>query len=245
MARQPRFFVPGCVIHAIQRGNNRAPMFQGHADFRCFLACLSDASARHELAIHAYVLMTNHVHLLVTPAHADSLPKTMQSIGRRYVHYFNRSRSRTGTLWEGRYRATLLDSDEYLFACMRYVELNPVRAGLVPRPEHYPWSSHRANANGELDALVQAHALYDGLGCTQARRASAYRAMFETPLSAEAVEAIRETTNKNWALGNDRFRQLAEAITGRPAAPARGVGARTRCPRRLGTPDARPAGSDR
>lgn len=139
MARLPRYFMEGQPQHAIQRGNNRAPVFGAEDDYRFYLECLQEAAVRHGCAIHAYVLMTNHVHLLVTPETEGSLPKTLQSVGRRYVQYFNYTYGRTGTLWEGRYRATVIDSEHYLLTCMRYIELNPVRAGMVPQPEGYRW----------------------------------------------------------------------------------------------------------
>lgn len=221
MARQPRFFVPEGALHVVQRGNNREPIFAADADFRFFVTSLSEASERHGLAIHAYVLMTNHVHLVVTPSHEDSLPKTLQSVGRRYVQFFNRLYRRTGTLWEGRYRATLIDSDEYLLTCMRYVELNPVRAGMVDRPSTYEWSSHRANAYARLDPLVTFHSLYRALAESDEARALAYRTLFEIALPSTQVDLIRETTNKNWALGNDRFRQQIETLAGRRTAPVR------------------------
>jgi len=165
--------------------------------------------------------MTNHVHVVATPWQADSLPKTLQSVGRRYVQYFNRAYRRTGTLWEGRYRATLVDTEEYLLTCMRYVELNPVRAGMVHDPKDYKWSSHRANAYGEFDPIVAFHDVYRSLGETDETRAPAYRALFKTALSGADIDLIRETTNKNWVLGNERFKQQIEELAGRRASPAR------------------------
>ena len=138
MARLPRFFVPDTPQHVIQRGNDRQPIFRTSADLAFFKDCLAFAMRRHGVAIHAYVFMTNHVHLLVTPEAATSLPRAMQSVGRVYVQYFNSTQDRSGTLWEGRYKATIVDSDRYLLACMRYIELNPVRAGMVEHPERYP-----------------------------------------------------------------------------------------------------------
>jgi REP element-mobilizing transposase RayT len=155
MARLPRFFVPDTPQHVIQRGNDRQPIFRTTADLAFFKDCLAFAARRHGVSIHAYVLMTNHVHLLATPEVATSLPRAMQSLGRVYVQYFNSMQGRSGTLWEGRYKAAIVDSDRYLLACMRYIELNPVRAGLVEHPERYPWSSHRANAFGVSDPSGQ------------------------------------------------------------------------------------------
>jgi putative transposase len=143
MARLPRYTLPGQPQHVILRGNNRSIIFAADEDYRFFLDCLGDAATRHGCVIHAYVLMTNHVHLLITPEHEGSIGKALQSVGRRYVQYFNYTYQRTGTLWEGRYKATLIDSESYLLTCYRYIELNPVRADMVPHPRDYLWSSYR------------------------------------------------------------------------------------------------------
>ncbi|HWA12517.1 MAG TPA: transposase, partial [Burkholderiales bacterium] len=189
-------------------------------DYLFFLDCLQQASEAHGLAIHAYVLMTNHVHLLTSPTQAASLPKTLQSVGRRYVQYFNYTYKRTGTLWEGRYRATLIDAEHYLLTCMRYIELNPVRAGMVEHPAEYPWSSYRGNAlDAQADSLLSAHELYRRLGRSPEDRKSSYRQLFRAQLSKTDLEAIRESTHKAWALGNDRFRGKIEALAGRRTAP--------------------------
>lgn len=219
MARLPRCFAEGEVQHVIQRGNNREPTFASEQDFAFYLDCLRRASQEHALIVHAYVLMTNHVHLLATPEYAESLPKTMQSVGRRYVQYFNYLNGRTGTLWEGRYRATLVHAEGYLLTCMRYIELNPVRAALVPHPADYPWSSNRANAQGQADGLTTPHELYRRLGRTAAERLSAYRQLFRGQVSKEDLDAIRNSTHKGWALGNDRFRAKVERLSGRRSAP--------------------------
>lgn len=223
MARLPRYFVEGQAQHVIQRGNNREPIFACEEDYRFYLDCLRDAAERHGVAIHAYVLMTNHVHLLVTPESKDSLGKTLQSLGRRYVQYFNSSYDRTGTLWEGRYRATLIDGERYLLTCMRYIELNPVRAGMVTHPADYPWSSHGANALGREHPMLTEHQLYSRLGLSGPERRRANRHLFRGALSGHDLAAIREATNKGWVLGNDRFREPIERLSGRRAAPkARG-----------------------
>ena len=215
MARQPRFFVPGEVLHVIQRGNNREPIFAGEEDYRFFLDCLVQASGLHGVLIHAYVLMTNHLHLLVTPQRKESLPKVLQSVGRRYVQYFNYAYQRSGTLWEGRYRATVVDSEQYLLTCMRYIELNPVRAGMVGHPGEYRWTSFHANAQGAPDILITRHELYERLGQSGPERQRAYRQLFRAQLSGVDMEAIREATNKNWALGSERFKRRVEALSGR------------------------------
>jgi len=148
MARLPRYVIPGQPQHIIQRGNNRQAIFAADADFQFFRDALIDAASKHGLAIHAYVWMTNHIHLLATPEFDDSISKVFQSVGRRYVQYFNYTYRRSGTLWEGRYRATVVDSEQYLLVLMRYIELNPVRAGMVAHPSEYPWSSYLFNAQG-------------------------------------------------------------------------------------------------
>jgi len=227
MARLSRFFVEGETLHVIQRGNNRRPVFVLYEDYCCYLAWLRHAAERHGLVLHAYVLMTNHVHLLATPANAASLPGTMQSLGRRYVRYFNDRHNRSGTLWEGRYRATIIDSERYFLTCMRYIELNPVRAGMVGHPAQYPWSSHRANRLGLPDATLVAHEIYRRLGRSEEERRSAYGDLFGVPLHAEEVASIRETTNKAWVLGDDHFRARIEAQADRRAGPLR----RPRAPR--------------
>ena len=215
MARLPRYFVEGQPQHIIQRGNNREPIFAGKADYSFYLDCLQEAAKRHGCAIHAYVLMTNHVHLLATPETEHSLPKILQSVGRRYVQYFNYTYRRTGTLWEGRYKATLIDSEHYMLTCMRYIELNPVRASMVDHPGDYPWSSYQYNARGDENPVVTAHSLYRRLDRSTDTRRSAYRQLFRAHIAKDDIDAIREATNKAWVLGNDRFREKIEALSGR------------------------------
>jgi len=195
MARQPRF-LPGHPHHVIQRGNNRGVIFCSDRDYRFYLEKLTESSSRFGCAVHAYVLMTNHVHLLVSPENNDGIGKIMQSLGRYYVQYFNYTYNRTGTLWEGRYKATLIDSENYLLTCMRYIELNPVRAGMVDIPNAYPWSSFHYNANGGEDELVMPHVLYMRLGVSAKQRQSAYQSLFASSIDLDAVDAIRKATNK-------------------------------------------------
>jgi putative transposase len=223
MARLPRYFVKDQPLHVIQRGNNREPIFAAEEDYRFYLQCLEDAAERHALSIYAYVLMTNHVHLLASPGKEASLPKTLQSVGRRYVQYFNYTYGRTGTLWEGRYRATLIDTERYLLTCMRYIELNPVRARMVRHPREYPWSSYRAHAHGKEDPLLHDHELYHRLGRSARVRQAVYRALFKVAIAKDELETIRSATNKAWVLGDDRFRAKIERLAHRRAAPlARG-----------------------
>ena len=219
MPRLSRYVLPDVPQHIIQRGNNRQAIFATDGDYTAYLEWLKQAADRYGLHIHAYVLMTNHVHLLATPIAADSIGKTLQSLGRRYVQYFNFSYGRTGTLWEGRYRATVIDAESYLLACSRYIELNPVRAAMVKAPGEYRWSSYRCNAMGQEDGLVTGHDLYRRLGRSAEQRQSAYRALFQHAVADELLTTIRDATNKGWALGNERFRVQIEAMTARRAAP--------------------------
>lgn len=226
MARLPRYVIPGQPQHIIQRGNNRQAIFAAEADYQFFRDALVEASQKHDLAIHAYVWMTNHIHLLATPGEENSISKVFQSVGRKYVQYFNYAYKRSGTLWEGRYRATVVDSEQYLLTLMRYIELNPVRAGMVPHPREYPWSSYRFNADGEKglnsDWLVP-HREYLRLGRTSEDRLSAYRQLFRASIGKEELQAIRESTHKGWALGDGRFKAQIEALSGR-RAKSMGVG---------------------
>ena len=164
MARLPRCVVPGVPQHVIQRGNNRGCIFHNVKDYLFYLEKLLYASQENECKIHSYVLMTNHTHLLVTPAHENIISRMQQAIGRYYVQYFNHHYCRTGTLWEGRYKATLVDEKNYLFACMRYIEMNPVRARMVKNPTEYRWSSYHFNALGKTDLLITPHEEYLLLG---------------------------------------------------------------------------------
>jgi putative transposase len=223
MARLPRYNLPGQPQHVILRGNNRNIIFAAEEDYHFFIECLQRAVEEHGCAIHAYVLMTNHVHLLMTPAREDSISKTMQSLGRRYVQYFNFTQKRTGTLWEGRYKATLIDSEQYLLTCYRYIELNPVRANMVAHPREYPWSSYLCHAEGAANKLIVDHPLYLSLGKNREERQAAYRALFAAHVSEASMDEIREATNKGWALGGARFvLEVAKAVSRRIAPLARG-----------------------
>jgi putative transposase len=218
MPRQPRFWYPGAVLHAIQRGNNRVAVFHGDQDRRYYLECLREASCEHRVAIHAYVLMTNHVHLLVSPGTTGAMPRMMQTIGRRFVGRFNYRHGRTGTLWEGRYRAALIESEAHLLACMRYIELNPVRAGMVASPASYAWSSHGANALGRVDELITPHSLYESLGASPDARQARYRSELMRVLTDDELRGIRNATQFEWALGGEDFLRRVEAVTGRRTA---------------------------
>jgi len=219
MARLSRFYIKDQPQHIIQRGNNRELIFASQQDYEFYLACLADAAKRNKLKIHAYVLMTNHVHLLASPLEVSSIPKTMQSVGRKYVQYFNDHYNRTGTLWEGRYKATLVDSEAYLLTCMRYIELNPVRARIVRQPKNYPWSSFKFNALGEADKLITPHDLYDALGKSSNKCQAAYADLFKEKIAIETLDEIRDATNKAWPLGSDVFKHKIEKLTKRRAIP--------------------------
>ncbi len=217
MARLPRYVIPGQPQHVIQRGNNRQNIFLAETDYQFYLEKLGGAAKKCRCDIHAYVLMTNHVHLLVTPWAVNGIGNMMQMLGRHYVHHFNRGYGRTGTLWEGRYRATLIDSENYLLTCMRYIELNPVRAKhLVDHPSNYPWSSYHYNALGEEDALTTAHGEYLRLGTGEESRRSAYRKLFRAKIPNKTVDEIREATNKAWVLGGEAYKRMISKQIDRP-----------------------------
>ena len=217
MARLPRFVITGQPQHVIQRGNNRQDIFRADEDYRFYLEKLSDATKKHRCDIHAYVLMTNHVHLLVTPHTEDGIGKMMQMLGRYYVQYFNHCYKRTGTLWEGRYKAALIDSEQYLLTCMRYIELNPVRAqNMVNHPAEYPWSSYGFNALGKEDQRVTPHSEYRRMGATEQDRQSAYRQLFRARIPEMTLETLREATNKAWVMGGERFKARVSKQIDRP-----------------------------
>lgn len=215
MPRRARVVLPKVPLHLIQRGNNRQVCFVADEDYRFYLDWLKDYAGRTGCRVHAYVLMTNHVHLLVSAERGESPGALMKALGQRYVQYFNRTYRRSGTLWEGRYRSCLTQAEDYLLACQRYIELNPVRAVMVAHPADYPWSSYRANAQGDEDALVTPHEIYLGLGVTQASRLAAYRALFRSELEPGLVDEIRRATNGNFALGSARFAEAIAAVLGR------------------------------
>lgn len=216
MARQARLFAPGFAHHIIQRGNNRTACFAKAADYFVYRELLGEAAKKHGVDIHSYVLMSNHVHLLVTPKNERSCGRMMQSLGRCYVRYFNDRNGRTGTLWEGRYKSTVVDNNAYFFTLMRYIELNPVRANMVAHPQEYVWSSFHCNAHGKQDPIVTWHPLYLGLGREGHERQTQYRAMFNILLDESLLEELREATNKGWAFGGAGFRNKLRLVANRP-----------------------------
>jgi putative transposase len=219
MARLGRIFLPDQPLHVIQRGNDRRPIFFAPDDYARYRDWLHLASVVNGCAIHAYVMMPNHVHLLVTPRDEDSLPKTMQSLGRRYVRHVNWSYGRSGTMWEGRYRAAMIDTETCFLACSRYIEMNPARSSIVKHPRDYQWSSYRANACGEHDVLITPHAMYRNLGNTDLERQQAYQTLCDAKLDEEFITALRAATNGGWALGRDEFKHGIAQALGRRVGP--------------------------
>ena len=221
MPRRPRLTLPNVPLHIIQRGNNRQACFFAEEDYRAYLDWLREYADKTGCQIHAYVLMTNHVHLLLSAQQAEAPGALMKALGQRYVQYVNRTYQRSGTLWEGRFRSCLTQEDAYLLTCQRYIELNPVRAGMVGHPGEYRWSSYQGNAQGASDALLKPHALYDALGVDKASRAAAYRELFRYELEPGLVDEIRRATNGNYALGNTVFASQVAVALGRRASPGK------------------------
>jgi len=215
MPRRPRVILPNVPQHIIQRGNNRQACFYADEDYLSYLEWLKKYSEKTECKIHAYVLMTNHVHLLVSTDKAEAVGTMMKALGQRYVQYINKMYKRTGTLWEGRYRSCPTQAETYLLACQRYIELNPVRASMVNHPAEYRWSSYATNAQGADSAIVQPHAVYEALGLDATSRQAAYRELFRYQLDIGVVDVIRKATNGNYALGSALFVQQIEAALGR------------------------------
>lgn len=219
MARPPRLELPAVPQHVIQRGNNRGGCFFGDVDRRFYLKCLAESATRRGCAVHAYVLMSNHVHLLVTPFQPGAVAVMLQDLGRRYVRVINSIHGRTGTLWEGRFRSSLVDSENYLLTCHRYIELNPVRAGLVSNPAAYPWSSHAHYSGHRVDPLITEHPVHARLGATELERRSAFRALFTETVDDTLIAQIRNAINTDSALGSETFMNDVEARLGRSARP--------------------------
>jgi putative transposase len=222
--------LPGVPLHLIQRGNNRQACFFSDSDFQLYLEWLEENSLKAGCQIHAYALMTNHIHLLLTPESSDSASHLMKFQGQRYVQYINRKYNRTGTLWEGRFRSCIVQQERYLLVCQRYIEMNPVRAGLVRSPDEYRWSSFAVNGLGARSSLITPHPLYLELGRTAPQRMAAYRELFcqNTGQDSEEIDRIRQATNGNFALGENRFidetankigRRLTPGKPGRPKKP--------------------------
>ncbi len=221
MPRRPRLVVPEIPLHIIQRGNNRQACFFSDEDYLFYLECLLEYSQKTNCTIHGYVLMTNHVHMLLTPRDKDSVGQLMKRLGQRYVQYINRMYRRSGTLWEGRFRSCIAQEDNYLLHCQRYIELNPVRAEMVLHPADYRWSSYRSNAQGERIKLIKPHFMYKRLGLTATTRQASYRELFRSKLEPDLVDEIRKATNGNFVLGNDRFKDEISKTLGRRVKPGK------------------------
>lgn len=215
MARLPRVCPVDIPQHVIQRGNNRQICFACDADFAAYVHWLKEHARAHGVELHAWVLMTNHVHLLCTPKQPNAVSAMMQALGRQYVRYFNSAYQRTGTLWEGRFKSCLVQTESYLLELYRYIELNPVRAGMVAHPADYHWSSYQINAVGHRSDVCTPHAMYLALGHDANERQTRYRALFETPMQVESLQRIRESLNKGAAFGSDKFKAEIELMTGR------------------------------
>lgn len=228
MARLPRLTLADRPHHIIQRGNNRQPVFIDRADHEMLLGLIGESAVHHGVALHAYVQMENHFHLLATPSTADALPQWMQAVGRRYVRYFNDRHGRTGTLWEGRYRSTLIQAERYLLACMVYMDLNPVRAGLVAEARDYPWSSYGHYAGLRHDKLLTPHPLYWALGNTPFAREAAYAGLVSAGIPQADRTRLTEGVLHGWAVGDASFLESLQKTTdrrvskGRPGRPRLG-----------------------
>jgi putative transposase len=219
MPRRTRVHIAGLPLHIVQRGHNRDACFFGDDDRQGYLHWLGEGLSATGCLLHAYVLMTNHVHLLVTAPEAGAVARLMISLGRHYVQYINRSYRRTGTLWDSRYKSSLVDADAYLLCCQRYIELNPVRAGMVNAPDAYAWSSYRCNGEGRADRLVTPHAVYLALGADASSRLEAYRALFRSHFDSEALAAIRLGVQQSQPVGSPRFLDTIERMTGQRREP--------------------------
>lgn len=225
MARLPRLTVPGYPHHIIQRGNNRQAIFSDTADYELLLSLIDEHARKQQVAVHGYVLMSNHFHLLATPETVEGIPQMMQSVGRRYVRNYNLRHARTGTLWEGRYKSTLIQAERHLLACMVYMDLNPVRAAMVADPADYPWSSHHHYIGRRTDKLITPHPLYWNLGNTPFARDGAYAELVRSGISDQERQALTDSALRGWALGEPDYvadlqrrtqRRVARSQAGRP-----------------------------
>ena len=232
MPRKPRFFLAGVPVHVVQRGHSREPVFFEYNDYFAYLRWIKEAAERYDCAIHAYVLMTNHVHFLMTPHDKAGVSRLMQYVGRRYVPYINHTYGTSGSIWEGRYKASLIQDEQYLLTCMRYIELNPVRANMIKNPAQYRWSSYRCNAQGKDDSLITPHELYQRLGRTVSTRCEVYKELFKAHVDEENLKAIRSALQTGTPLGNDYFKEkiekklkmkVGQARRGRPDGPIKGL----------------------
>jgi len=232
MPRKPRFFLPDVPVHIVQRGHSREPVFFEDGDYQAYLGWMKEAAERYDCAIHAYVLMTNHIHILSTPNDKEGISRMMQYVGRRYVPYINLSYGTSGSIWEGRYKASLISDEQYLLICMRYIELNPVRANMMNSPGYYHWSSYRHNAQGKNERIVTEHPIYTDLGKTKTTRCENYKDLFKAHIDFDELKSIRAAWQTGTPLGNDHFREkierklktkIGQARRGRPDGPLKGL----------------------
>lgn len=214
MARHPRLILPKVGLHVVQRGNNRNACFRSDNDYLVYLSQLRHLSRRYQCELHAYCLMTNHVHLLLTPEEPEGCSALMRDLGRAYVRYFNRRHDRSGTLWEGRFRSCLVESAQYVLACYRYIELNPVRAGMVSQPGAYAWSSHAVNAGLRADPTLLPHCEFTALASDPAVRHASYLSLFEQPFAEAMLKSIREATEGGYPLASDAFKSTLSVPPG-------------------------------
>ncbi len=221
MARTSRIVVPNLPHHIIQQGNDRQPIFRDDEDCQLFLGWMREASRQFKVAIHAYALMGNHLHLLATPSDAQGLARMMQLLGRFYVPYFNRKYDRTGTLWQGRFKTSVIESDQFFLACTRYIEMNPVRAGLVAHPAEYKWTSYAHHVGDKPDSLIADHPLYWALGNTPFEREAAYKHFMQQPAAQEEIESLRQAVMKGRALGSEQFQIQLEKRMNRRVRPGK------------------------
>ena len=219
MPRHPRTHLDDMPLHIVQRGHNRNACFFTDEDYLAYKEWLGEALRNNGCQLHAYVLMTNHVHLLLTPEKAAGVPKLIIALGRRYVQYINKTYRRTGTLWDSRYKSSLIQVETYLLACMRYIELNPVRAGMVGDPADYRWSSYRTNGIGLSDPLVTPHTAYQEIDPDNSLRRQAYRELFRPHLDAPAIADIRQALDQSSPLGDSRFHAAIETVIGERRQP--------------------------
>ncbi len=210
MARKPRLFVPGIPCHVIQRGNNKSPIFFNNNDYSFFLDVLHEAKLKYPCRIYAYCLMANHFHLLIEPEEKDNISLLMKLLGVKYVSYVNKFYKRTGTLWEGRFRSTLIDEEFYFFTCLHYIEMNPLRAGITNSPELYRWSSYRIRAIGEKSSILDFDPWYNSLGSNAQQRQSRYQQLFKNSIPEPTCKLIREMTNKGGIVGSNKFKERIE-----------------------------------
>lgn len=221
MPRQLRFVVPGIAAHITQRGHNGADCFRRDNDYLLYLLHLRELSEKHGCAVHAYCLMTNHVHILLTPSSQQACTNLMRDLGQRYVQYFNRQYGRIGTLWQGRYWANIAQSARYVLGCYRYIERNPVQARVVNSPGAYPWSSYAANTGARQDGLITPHAEYLALGSDAERRHACYARLVEDAMEPSLLQEIGEAMSTGYPLASDAFKADLAARLGRKTEPGK------------------------